>query len=139
MTWLPRALGIATAAYGAAITAKPVLPLKPSGMLHGHAPEADQEAFVRTLGVRDLASGVAMALAPGRGAMRTAIAVRVASDLGDLVVLGRVLRGPAGAHEGHGRRRRLGRAVRALRPGREEAARRTRAGRSAGRPPRRTR
>jgi hypothetical protein len=93
MTWFPRTLGVATAAYGAAITAKPVLLLKPSGMLRGDKPEAEQETFVRTLGVRDLASGIAMAVAPGRKAMRTAIAVRVLSDLGDLVILGRALRG----------------------------------------------
>ncbi|HEY7592247.1 MAG TPA: hypothetical protein VH969_03770 [Actinophytocola sp.] len=93
MAWFPRALGVATAAYGAAITARPALLLKPSGLLRGGRPEPEQETFVRTLGVRDLASGLAMAFAPGRRAMRTAIAVRVASDLGDLVVLGRALEG----------------------------------------------
>jgi hypothetical protein len=93
MTWFPRALGLATAAYGAAITARPALLLKPSGMLRGDKPEPEQETFVRTLGVRDLASGLAMAFAPGRKSMRTAIAVRVVSDLGDLVVLGHALRG----------------------------------------------
>jgi hypothetical protein len=91
-SWLPRALGVATAIYGAAIVARPVLLLKPSGMLRGGEPEAEQETFVRVLGVRDLASGVAMAVAPTRKAMRTAIAVRVVSDLGDLVVLGQALR-----------------------------------------------
>ena len=90
MTWLPRALGVATAAYGAAVAAKPVLLLRPSGMLRDNG--ADQEAIVRTLGVRDLASGLAMAFAPSRKALRTAIAVRVTSDLGDLVVLGQALR-----------------------------------------------
>jgi hypothetical protein len=93
MAWFPRVLGVATAAYGAAITARPALLLGPSGMLRGDRPEPEQETFVRTLGVRDLASGLAMAFAPGRSAMRTAIAVRVVSDLGDLVVLGRALRG----------------------------------------------
>lgn len=93
MTWLPRTLGVATAAYGAAITAAPALLLKPSGMLRGDKPEPEQETFVRTLGIRDLASGLAMAFAPGRKAMRTAIAVRVVSDLGDLVVLGQALQG----------------------------------------------
>lgn len=75
---LPRVLGIA-AAYGVAITAKPVLLLGPSGMLRGAEPEPEQATFVRTLGVRRL--------------LRTAIAVRVASDAGDLVVLGHALRG----------------------------------------------
>ena len=92
MTWLPRALGVATAAYGAAIIAKPEFLLRPSGMLRDGGPEPEQAAFVRTLGVRDLASGLAMAFAPSRKALRTAIAVRVVSDLGDLVVLGQALR-----------------------------------------------
>ncbi len=87
---LPRLLGVATAAYGAAITARPALLLKPSGMPRD---EENLHTFTRTLGVRDLASGVAMAVAPSRGAMRVAIGVRVASDAGDLVVLGRALAG----------------------------------------------
>jgi hypothetical protein len=88
----PRLLGAATAAYGAAIIASPALLLKPSGMLRGGRPEPEQAAFVRVLGVRDLASGLAMLFAPSRKAMRTAIAVRVASDAGDLVVLGQALK-----------------------------------------------
>ncbi|HWM01753.1 MAG TPA: hypothetical protein VNP92_05390 [Actinophytocola sp.] len=88
-----RALGVGTAIYGAAIFAKPAFLLKPAGLLRGDKPEPEQEVFVRTLGGRDFASGVAMALAPGRKAMRIALAVRVASDLTDLVVLGRALRG----------------------------------------------
>lgn len=92
MTWFPRALGVATTAYGAAILARPELLLKPSGMLRGEV-EPEQAVFVRTLAVRDLASGLAMTFARGREAMRVAIAVRVASDIGDLVVLGRALRG----------------------------------------------
>lgn len=92
MTWLPRVLGVATAAFGAAIFAKPELLLRPSGMLRGEV-EPEQAVFVRTLAVRDLASGLAMVFAGGRRATRVAIAVRVASDAGDLVVLGRALRG----------------------------------------------
>ena len=87
---LPRLLGLATAAYGAAITAKPELLLKPSGLPRD---EQNLHTFTRTLGIRDLASGVAMAVAPGRKAMRVAIGVRVASDVGDLVVLGRAMTG----------------------------------------------
>jgi hypothetical protein len=87
---LPRLLGLATAAYGAAIFAKPALLLKPSGMRDD---DQDLDAVVRTLAVRDLASGVAMAVAPSRKAMRVAIGVRVASDAGDAVVLNRALAG----------------------------------------------
>lgn len=92
MRWLPRALGVATAAYGATIFVKPELLLRPSGMLRAET-EPEQATFVRTLAVRDLASGLAMTFARGRKAMRVAIAVRVASDAGDLVVLGNALRG----------------------------------------------
>ncbi|MGB3440050.1 MAG: hypothetical protein WBA97_15000 [Actinophytocola sp.] len=87
---LPRLMGVATAAYGAAVVAKPELLLKPSGMARG---DANLRAITRTLGVRDLASGVAMAVAPNRRAMRLAIGVRVASDAGDLVVLGKAMAG----------------------------------------------
>lgn len=88
----PRLLGLATAAYGAAIFARPELLLRPSGLLRGDAAEPEQAAFVRTLAVRDVASGLAMTFAPGRKAMRVALAVRVASDVGDLAVLGHALR-----------------------------------------------
>ena len=87
---LPRLLGVATAAYGAAILAKPALLLKPSGMRQD---DRDLDAVVRTLAARDLASGIAMAVAPSRRAMRLAIGVRVASDAGDAVVLSRALSG----------------------------------------------
>lgn len=87
---LPRLLGLATAAYGAAVFAKPSLLLKPSGMKQG---DHDLDAVVRTLAARDLASGVAMAVAPSRKAMRLAIGVRVASDASDAVVLSKALAG----------------------------------------------
>ena len=87
---LPRLLGVATAAYGAAIIVKPGLLLKPSGMPRD---DANLHTFTRTLGIRDVASGVAMAVAPNRKAMRVAIGVRVASDAGDLVVLGKAMAG----------------------------------------------
>lgn len=87
---LPRLLGAATAAYGAVILARPALLLKPSGMRER---DHDLDAVVRTLAARDVASGIAMVVAPSRTAMRTAIGVRVASDTGDLVVLGRALAG----------------------------------------------
>jgi hypothetical protein len=87
---LPRLLGAATAAFGAGLVARPDLLLTLSGM---RADDPDLRTFTRALGVRDLASGVAMVAAPSRKAMRVALGVRVASDLGDLVVLGRALAG----------------------------------------------
>jgi hypothetical protein len=87
---LPRILGLATAAYGAAVFAKPALLLKPSGM---RTDDQDLDMVVRTLAARDLVSGLAMAAAPSRKAMRLAIGVRVASDAADLVVLSRAMSG----------------------------------------------
>jgi hypothetical protein len=87
---LPRLLGVATAAYGAAVLVKPALLLKPSGL---PVDDENLHTFTRTLGVRDLASGLAMAVAPTRTAMRVAIAVRAASDAGDAVVLGKAMAG----------------------------------------------
>ncbi|MCD2191796.1 hypothetical protein LQ327_00120 [Actinomycetospora endophytica] len=43
---------------------------------------------IRALGGRDLASGLAMAVAPQGTPLRTAVGIRVGSDLVDLVVLG---------------------------------------------------
>ena len=88
-TWFPRLLGVATAAYSVAIIAKPDLFLKPTGLLGESAtPSDDQKVLTRAIGGRDLASGVAMAVAPAGNPLRTAIAVRVGADVADLVVLG---------------------------------------------------
>ena len=88
---LPRLLGVATAAYGAAIIGEARAAAE--AVRHAGGTSPNLHTFVRTLGVRDLASGVAMAVAPSRKAMRVAIAVRVASDAGDLVVLGKAMAG----------------------------------------------
>ncbi|MFR9751286.1 hypothetical protein ACL02S_09640 [Nocardia sp. 004] len=86
----PRIAGIATAAYGLAVALRPVVLLGPCGW-----PDNDtgRAAMARMAGTRDIASGLAMALAPTPEAMRLAIAARVASDLSDTIVLGRALRG----------------------------------------------
>ena len=46
---------------------------------------------IRALGGRDLASGLAMAFAPEGTPLKTAVAVRVGSDVVDLVLLGTTL------------------------------------------------
>lgn len=89
LTWIPRLLGVATAGYSVAIIARPGLFTKPTALQAEGAPLPTATAIgVRALGGRDLASGLAMALAPSGKALRTAIAVRVGADLVDLVVLG---------------------------------------------------
>lgn len=88
-TWFPRALGVATAAYSVAIIANPSLFAKPTKLQQDGAPLPTATAIgVRALGGRDLASGLAMAFAPDGKALRTAVAVRVGSDVVDLVLLG---------------------------------------------------
>jgi len=88
-SWIPRALGVATAGYSVAIIANPSLFAKPTKLQADGAPLPTATAIgVRALGGRDLASGLAMAFAPSGKALRTAIAVRVGADLADLVVLG---------------------------------------------------
>lgn len=88
-TWIPRLLGVATAGYSVAIIARPDLFTKPTKLQAEGAPLPTATAIgVRALGGRDLASGLAMALAPAGDALRTAVAVRVGADLADLVLLG---------------------------------------------------
>jgi hypothetical protein len=92
LTWIPRLLGLATAGYSAAIIVDPSLFAKPTGLQVDGAPLPTATAVgVRAIGGRDLASGLAMALAPAGKALRTAIAVRVGADVADLVVLGTTL------------------------------------------------
>ncbi|MCR8578367.1 hypothetical protein [Streptomyces sp. Isolate_219] len=91
---LLRAVGVATAVYGAAVAAVPDLLARPSGL-------ADEEgrtgwatrASLRPLAWRDAVSGLAMATAPDGPALRTAAYVRIAADFGDAVLLGATLPG----------------------------------------------
>ena len=95
-TWIPRALGVATAAYSVAIIAKPALFAGPTGLQKSGTPLPTGTAIgIRALGGRDLASGLALALAPAGDPLRTAVAVRVGSDIVDLVLLGVSLPDPA--------------------------------------------
>ena len=89
MTWFPRLLGAATAAYSVAIIAKPELFCRPTGLVSGsETPTDSQKVLTRAIGGRDLASGLAMAFAPAGWPLKTAIGVRVGADVADLVVLG---------------------------------------------------
>ncbi|MDT7707738.1 MAG: hypothetical protein QOG20_3345 [Pseudonocardiales bacterium] len=82
MTWLPRTLGALTAVYGLSTLVKPAIFAKPAG-LSGDEPPAPVSILVRAVGVRDIANGLAMALAPAGPALRLAIGARIAADLGD--------------------------------------------------------
>lgn len=86
---LPAILGGLTAAYGAAVLVKPAVFAKPIGLAGSDGSvSAGVGALCRAVGVRDLASGLAMVAARTPGETRLAIAVRVAADVGDAVILG---------------------------------------------------
>ncbi|UKY49978.1 hypothetical protein [Streptomyces inhibens] len=91
---LLRAVGVATAVYGVAVTAVPDLLARPSGLVddEGRTARATRTSL-RPLAWRDAASGLVMALAPRGPALRTAAYVRIAADFGDAVLLGATLPG----------------------------------------------
>lgn len=91
-TRLLRWVGAATAAYGAAILARPDWLARPSGLTESDGTVSPQVlASLRPVALRDAASGLSMALAPEGPALTTAAALRLASDFGDAVVLARTL------------------------------------------------
>lgn len=89
---LLRAVGVATAAYGLAVTVRPGLLARPSGLVDEDGRTAEATGVsLRPLGWRDAASGAALVLAPEGAALRTAACVRIAADLGDAALLGTTL------------------------------------------------
>ncbi len=93
--WFPRLLGVATAAYGAAVAASPALLARPCGLAEKDGSLSDKVTVLcRGFGARDVVSGVAMVMASSAPAMRQAIAVRAASDLADAAVFGALLPDP---------------------------------------------
>lgn len=87
-----RLVGAATAVYGVAVTARPALLARPSGLTgaDGRAAEAT-EVSLRPVAWRDAACGLAMLLAPEGPALRAATLLRIAADLGDAALLGATL------------------------------------------------
>ncbi|BCK71533.1 hypothetical protein Srufu_054860 [Streptomyces libani subsp. rufus] len=91
---LLRAVGVATAVYGAAVTAVPALLARPSGLADAEGrTERATRTSLRPLAWRDAVSGLALAMAPEGPALRTAAYVRIAADFGDAVLLGVTLPG----------------------------------------------
>ncbi|CCH32362.1 hypothetical protein ABZ816_24495 [Actinosynnema sp. NPDC047251] len=92
MPVLTRLLGVATAAYGAAIVAEPKFLARPCGLADAHGNVAPAvRTMVGGIGARDLAIGAAMVFAPAGTPTRVAVAARVASDLADALVFGLTL------------------------------------------------
>ncbi|PRX92485.1 DUF4267 domain-containing protein [Allonocardiopsis opalescens] len=95
MAKLARALGLATAVFGVAVAIRPETLARESGLTRrGRDVPPGLHAMVAALGIRDAVSGLAMAAAPRGRALRLAIALRVAADLGDAVILGALLPTP---------------------------------------------
>lgn len=93
---LLRAVGAATALYGLAVTARPALLARPSGLVDAKGRTAEHtRTSLRPLAWRDLVSGLAQLTAPRGAALTTATLVRIGADLGDALLLGRTLPDPA--------------------------------------------
>lgn len=86
-----RILGVLTAAYGAAVAVRPAILLRPTGLGIGEEPEL--RVLARMVGLRDLASGVALAAASTPRARTMSALVRIASDTADTAVFARALAG----------------------------------------------
>ena len=84
-----RAVGAATAVYGAVVTARPDWLARPSGL----PDDPVTRTSLRPLAWRDMAGGLALLAAPEGPALRTAAAVRMAADFGDAALLGATLPG----------------------------------------------
>lgn len=89
MTWFPRLIGVATAAYSVAVLAKPTVLTEPCKLTDA-AGRTSQAAgqLARAVASRDLVSAVAVALAPAGTPLKVALAVRIGADVGDAVLLG---------------------------------------------------
>ncbi|MGV9662078.1 hypothetical protein ACWDUL_19475 [Nocardia niigatensis] len=88
-----RLIGLATAAYGVAVSIRPEILLRPTGLGTGGEPEL--RAAARLVALRDLVSGLALAFADDPRARRTAVIIRVACDVADTSVFALALEGRA--------------------------------------------
>lgn len=83
----PRVMGAATVGYATLVIINPETMTGAIGLSDGAA-EPGIEVLTRTMLARDLACGAAMMFAPAGWPLLTAIGIRVASDLGDAVIMG---------------------------------------------------
>lgn len=84
-----RLIGVATAAYSAALLVRPSVLTRPTG-LSTSADDVSTAARVltRAVAARDLVSGLAMAVAPTAAGVRLAGAIRIGADLSDAAGFG---------------------------------------------------
>jgi hypothetical protein len=92
-SWPARAVAVATIGYSTAMTIAPKVLAKPCGLTRpdGSVPE-EVAGLVRSLGVRDVALAVALALAPAGYPLRLLTAARVISDGADAIWFSRLVR-----------------------------------------------
>lgn len=95
MTWFPRLLGFATAAYGVAVLARPRMLVDPCGLTgYVDEPSSSVSVLCRGIGARDVISGLSMMFAPSRDTLRLAVITRSAADIGDALVLDLLVHDP---------------------------------------------
>lgn len=80
-------MGAVTVGYAALVIINPETMTDAIGLSDGAA-DPNTELLTRTMLGRDLACGAAMMFAPAGWPLLTAIGIRVASDLGDAVIMG---------------------------------------------------
>ena len=85
---LQRTIGLLTAAYGVSAILRPQTLARWTGLGDPAAPGAAVRALSVSIGVRDLVSGTAIALAPRGRPLRAALLARATFDAGDAVVFG---------------------------------------------------
>jgi hypothetical protein len=89
MSLIPRMLGVATAVYGLAALVRPRILARPVAMVE---PDGSLGPAIRVaaglIGIRDIAAGSWLALAPEGPQLRTAIIARAIFDAGDAVLFG---------------------------------------------------
>jgi hypothetical protein len=90
--WPARAVALATIGYGTAMTIAPKVLAKPCGLTgpDGSVPE-EVAGLIRSIGVRDVALAVALALAPAGYPLRLLTAARMVSDGADAIWFSRLV------------------------------------------------
>lgn len=89
MMWPARTIGALTATYGLAVAVAPRILAGPCDLKESDGSiSSSTKTLCRAIGVRDVASGAAMMVAPTGSALKAATAMRVAADVGDAVGLG---------------------------------------------------
>ncbi|WP_406723833.1 hypothetical protein WJ438_02960 [Streptomyces sp. GD-15H] len=85
-------LGLATAAYSAALVIRPEILARPCGLTgsDGRA-ERSTRLLIRAIGARDTVIGTAMMLAPRGTARSWAVGCRIVADFSDAVAFGTML------------------------------------------------